>query len=76
MKLKNEKKVESSGILDRGRLTLPPLEVEFRRRGVPWFRALLEINKEEAAVAAAAVVSNQRKPHTGFRCNEYVHILL
>ena len=31
MKLKNEKKTESSGI--RGRLTLPPLEVEFRRRG-------------------------------------------
>ena len=53
-----------------------PPEVEFRRRGVPWFRALLEINKEEAAVAAAAVVSNQCKPHTGFRCNEYVHILL
>ena len=74
MKLKNEKKAESSGI--RGRLTLPPPEVEFRRRGVPWFRALLEINKEEAAVAAAAVVSNQCKPHTGFRCNEYVHILL
>ena len=76
MKLKNEKKAESSGI--RGRLTLPPPEVEFRRRGeggrrgVPWFRALLEINKEEAAVAAAAVVSNQCKPHTGFRYNVYV----
>ena len=33
MKLKNEKKAESCGILDRGRLTLPPPEVEFRRRG-------------------------------------------
>ena len=76
------KREESRKLWNQRLVRLPPPEVEFRRRGVPWFRALLEINKEEAAVAAAAVVSNQCKPHTGFslkfRYNVYVcvHILL
>ena len=73
---KTRRKPKALESWNQRQVRLPPPEVEFRRRGVPWFRALLEINKEEAAVAAAAVVSNQCKPHTGFRCNEYVHILL